>query len=56
MCCSILSRRHWLEPYDAAYNIHKRWRRVMQGHAIANTVPVVAANRIGLEENGAATQ
>ncbi len=25
------------------------WRRVMQGHAAANTVPVVAANRIGTE-------
>jgi len=25
------------------------WRRVMQGHAAANLVPVVAANRIGLE-------
>lgn len=34
------------------------WRRVMQGHAAANTVPVIAANRIGkecvkpCEENG----
>lgn len=26
------------------------WRRVMQGHAAANIMPVVAANRIGLEE------
>lgn len=26
------------------------WRRVMQGHAAANLLPVVAANRIGLEE------
>ncbi|MBR6004312.1 MAG: N-carbamoylputrescine amidase, partial [Lachnospiraceae bacterium] len=25
------------------------WRRTMQGHAAANLVPVVAANRIGLE-------
>lgn len=25
------------------------WRRVMQGHAAANTVPVIAANRIGTE-------
>jgi N-carbamoylputrescine amidase len=25
------------------------WRRVMQGHAAANLVPVIAANRIGLE-------
>lgn len=26
------------------------WRRVMQGHAAANLMPVVAANRIGVEE------
>jgi len=26
------------------------WRRTMQGHSAANLVPVVAANRIGLEE------
>lgn len=26
------------------------WRRTMQGHAAANIVPVIAANRIGLEE------
>lgn len=37
------------------------WRRVMQGHAAANLMPVVAANRIGLEtveacqENGGQT-
>jgi N-carbamoylputrescine amidase len=31
------------------------WRRVMQGHAAANFVPVVAANRVGIEpgETGA---
>lgn len=44
------------EPYDAALDTHGRWRRAMEGHAVANAVPVVAANRIGLEENGAATQ
>ena len=26
------------------------WRRVMQGHAGANLMPVIAANRIGTEE------
>ncbi|KAK8809910.1 hypothetical protein WA158_000853 [Blastocystis sp. Blastoise] len=26
-----------------------RWRRVMQGHAVANIIPVIAANRIGRE-------
>ena len=25
------------------------WRRVMQGHAAANLMPVIAANRIGTE-------
>jgi len=44
------------EPYDTALDTHRRWQRAMQGHAVANAVPVVAANRIGLEENGAATQ
>ncbi len=44
------------EPYDGALDTHKRWQRVMQGHAVANAVPVVAANRIGSEENGGATQ
>ena len=28
----------------------KHWRRTMQGHAAANIIPVVAANRYGLEE------
>ena len=26
------------------------WRRAMQGHAAANLMPVIAANRIGTEE------
>jgi N-carbamoylputrescine amidase len=29
------------------------WRRVMQGHAAANYLPVVAANRVGLEQGRA---
>ncbi len=28
----------------------------MQGHAVANSVPIVAANRIGLESNDGAEQ
>lgn len=39
------------EPYDAALDTHKQWQRAMQGHAVSNSVPVVAANRIGLETN-----
>lgn len=39
------------EPYDDQLDTHKQWQRVMQGHAVANAVPIVAANRIGLEDN-----
>ena len=35
------------EPYDLTLDTHGQWQRVMQGHAVANAVPVVAANRIG---------
>jgi N-carbamoylputrescine amidase len=44
------------EPYDGALDTHKRWQRAMQGHAVSNAVPVIAANRIGLEHVGTATQ
>jgi len=44
------------EPYDPALDTHQRWQLVMQGHAVANAVPVVAANRIGVEENDGVTQ
>ena len=37
------------EPQDPALDTSARWRRVMQGHAVANVIPVVAANRIGDE-------
>ena len=38
------------EPQDAELDSRDHWRRVMQGHAAANMVPVVASNRIGREE------
>jgi len=44
------------EPYDETLDTHERWRRVMQGHAVANAVPVVAANRIGEEDNDGTRQ
>jgi N-carbamoylputrescine amidase len=44
------------EPYDSLLDTHRQWQRVMQGHAVANAVPVVAANRIGVEENDGVTQ
>jgi N-carbamoylputrescine amidase len=44
------------EPYDLSLDTHARWQRAMQGHAVSNAVPVVAANRIGTEENNGASQ
>jgi N-carbamoylputrescine amidase len=37
------------EPHDSALDTRDPWRRVMQGHAVANVIPVVASNRIGFE-------
>jgi len=37
------------EPQDRELDTSGHWRRVMQGHAAANMVPVVAANRVGHE-------
>ncbi len=44
------------EPYDLTLDTHKQWQRAMQGHAVANAVPIVAANRIGAEENDGVKQ
>ncbi len=44
------------EPYDTALDTHLQWQRAMQGHAVSNSVPIVAANRIGLEKNDGAEQ
>jgi N-carbamoylputrescine amidase len=37
------------EPYDAELDTSRMWRRAMQGHAVSNCMPVIAANRIGAE-------
>jgi len=37
------------EPLDPTWDSSRHWQRVMQGHAGANLVPVVAANRVGRE-------
>lgn len=37
------------EPSDPGYDSSGHWQRVMQGHAAANVVAVVAANRVGRE-------
>jgi len=39
------------EPYDTTLDTHLQWQRAMQGHAVSNAIPIVAANRIGLEDN-----
>ncbi len=38
------------EPYDANLDTSRMWRRAMQGHAVSNCMPVMAANRIGIED------
>ena len=37
------------EPGEPELDSREHWMRVMQGHAAANVVPVVASNRIGAE-------
>lgn len=37
------------EPPAPGYDSQPHWQRVMQGHAAANILPVVASNRIGRE-------
>jgi N-carbamoylputrescine amidase len=37
------------EPHDPTLDTRLPWQRVMQGHAVANACPVVAANRVGTE-------
>ena len=44
------------EPYDVTLDTHLQWQRAMQGHAVSNAIPIVAANRIGTEDNDGATQ
>ena len=41
------------EPHDSSLDTRDPWRRVMQGHAVANVIPIIAANRIGTEPGSA---
>jgi N-carbamoylputrescine amidase len=45
------------EPQDVGLDSRDHWQRVMQGHAGANLMPLVASNRIGVErgENSSIT-
>jgi N-carbamoylputrescine amidase len=38
------------EPHDPELDTRDPWQRAMIGHAVSNVMPVVAANRIGVEE------
>ncbi|HEX2686284.1 MAG TPA: N-carbamoylputrescine amidase [Kofleriaceae bacterium] len=40
------------EPEEPEFDSRDAWQRVMIGHAVANSVGVVAANRIGMEGEG----
>lgn len=44
------------EPQDASLDSAAHWSRVMQGHAGANLMPVVASNRIGTEPGRKGTE
>jgi N-carbamoylputrescine amidase len=38
------------EPQEPGLDTAARWRRAMLGHAVCNTIPVAAANRVGTED------
>lgn len=40
------------EPSEPGYDSSGHWQRVMQGHAAANMMPVIASNRVGTETEG----
>ncbi len=40
------------EPQDPTIDSQPHWQRTMQGHAAANIMPVIASNRIGVEQGG----
>ena len=44
------------EPHDSSLDTATPWHRAMQGHAVSNVVPVIAANRVGLEQGLGAPQ
>lgn len=38
------------EPQDKSIDSQPHWQRTMQGHSAANIMPVIASNRIGVEQ------
>ncbi|MDT8388468.1 MAG: N-carbamoylputrescine amidase [Thiogranum sp.] len=43
------------EPKEPQLDSRDHWQRTMQGHAAANLMPVVASNRVGVEEGESCT-
>jgi N-carbamoylputrescine amidase len=39
------------EPHDPGLDTRRLWRRAMVGHAVSNVVPVIASNRVGVEQD-----
>ncbi len=57
-CCALLGAEVMFyptaigsEPQDANLDSSGHWQRVMQGHSAANILPVVASNRVGVEDD-----
>ncbi|MFA9456557.1 N-carbamoylputrescine amidase [Halalkalibacter sp. AB-rgal2] len=38
------------EPYDSSIDSKEHWQMCMRGHAACNLVPIIASNRIGVEQ------
>ena len=53
--CIIYPTAIGSEPADPSWDSSRHWQRVMQGHAAANIIQVMAANRVG-HEKGSTTE
>mgnify|MGYP001827978219 CR=1 FL=1 len=57
-CCALMGAEVMFYPtaigseyHDLTLDSSAHWQRVMQGHAAANILPVIASNRTGVEED-----
>lgn len=57
-CCALLGAEALFyptaigsEPQDQSLDSSGHWQRVMQGHSAANILPVIASNRVGVEDD-----
>lgn len=44
------------EPHDDSLDTKDPWQRAMIGHSVSNIVPIIAANRVGIEQGLGAEQ